>query len=295
MEFLPRLEEAAGWRMLGDPLVYPAANLAGYIGREARQYQAYEVMDLAVGEYERTDGEGRSTVEIYRFPDFVKAFGAYSERREAVQRFLEIENESFLGPHSVHIWRGPFYVRIVASGQGVVEPVQSLAAAVAERMPAAAGKPAVYDFFPTQNRILNSEGYSVGPVFGQPYLAGGFTVRFLVNEQPIDGVILPAPSKQVAEEVLGRWRTFFASNGRLLDPVPNLAEDNFVGEDRYQGRTSAFRLDRFVVAFRGFGETQQMVDLAIATDQRILNSIRQQLQAAERAARLGSQTPPARQ
>lgn len=286
MEFLPRREEVPGWQLLGDPHVYTGERLRSYIGRQAQQYIAYEVIDTTVGEYERTDVDGRATLEIYRFPDFVKAFGAYSTRRTAVQRALEIENSGFVGPHSIHVWRGPFYLRVTGTGEpGTLEAMEELVRAAAERMPPAPSKPAVFEFFPQASRLPQEDGYSAGPVFGQPYLAGGFTAKFDVDGQPIEGVILPAPSREVAAEVLIRLRSFFATNGRLLDPIPNLGEENFVGEDRFMGRMAAFRLDRFVVAFNGFGEKQPLIDLAIATDQRILNSIRQQLQAAERAAR----------
>lgn len=286
MEFLPRREEVPGWQLIGDPRVYPGDRLRSYIGRQSQQYLAYDVVDVTVGEYERTSGDGRATLEIYRFPDFVKAFGAYSTRRVAVKEWLALQNESFLGPHSIHVWRGPFYLRMTGTGDAeALEEMKKLVGESARRMPPAPGKPAVFEFFPQTSRVKNGEGYSAGPVFGQPYLAGGFTAKFEVNGLPIEGVILPAPTREVAAEVLGRFQSFFSTNGRLLDPIPNLGEENFVGEDRFMGRVAAFRLDRFVVAFNGFSDKQQLIELAIATDQRILNSIRAQLQAAERATR----------
>ncbi len=273
--------------MIGDPMVYPAEALASYIGRQAKQYVDYDAIDLTVADYQSPGGGVRATIEIYRFPDFVKAFGAYSSRRSAVLEPLPIVNEAFIAPHSIHLWRGPFYVRIVGRIDAANrEAFVALAQAVAGRMPEAPGLPAIFVFFPAETRLPNSGGYSAGPVFGQPYLSGAFTARFTgTEEQPVEGMILPAPSKEVAAEVLDRWEFFFATNGRVLDPIPNLGEDNFVAEDRFMGRTVAFRLDRFVVAYRSFGPVPRLAELAIATNQRILNSIRQQLQAAERAAR----------
>lgn len=285
MEYLPRAEEAPGWRLSGDPLVYPGANLGSYLGRQAEPFIDYEIQDATIGQYEQVEGEGRATVETYRFPDFVKAFGAFSGRKSSARKPLDLANDAFLGAFSAHVWRGPFYVRVVASDtpdQALIELVR----AVVERMPPAPGIPAVFQFLPSENRLQRSERYSAGPVFGQPYLAGGFTADYLVNEQPIEGAIIPAPSKDVATEIVDRYRAFFVNNGRLLDRIPNLGEDNLTAEDRYMGRTIAFRLDRFVVVFRSFGPMQDLLPLAIATDQRILNSIRVQLQAAERAARV---------
>lgn len=286
MQFLPRQEEVPGWRLVEDPLVYPANRLSGYIDQEARHFRTYEVIDLTVGEYERVDGGGTAVVEIFRFPDFVKAFGAYSTRRRPNAPSLEVANESFLGPNSIHIWRGPFYLRVLGAGRvNLTEPLIQLAKAVTSGMPQAPGKPAVFNFFPTANRVANSEKYSAEGGFGQPYLANAFTAQFDVDGAPVEGLILPAESKEAATRILQHYEAFFRTNGRLLDPIPNLGEGNMTAEDRFVGRTVAFRLDRFVIAFRGFVPRQQLVDLAIATDQRLLNTIRRQLEAAEDAAR----------
>lgn len=285
MQFLPRQEEVKGWRLIEDPLVYPANRLAGYIDQEARHFRTYEVIDLTVGEYERVDGGGTAIVEIFRFPDFVKAFGAYSTRRRPNAPGLDIENGSFLGPNSIHVWRGPFYIRVLGAGQvNLTEPLKQLAKAVAAEMPTAPGKPAVFNFFPTANRVANSEKYSAQPGLGQPYLANGFTAMFDVDGTQVEGLILPAESKEAATRILQQYETFFRTNGRVLDPIPNLGEGNMTAEDRFAGRSVAFRLDRFVIAFRGFVSRQQLVDLAIATDQRLLNKIRSQLEAADEAA-----------
>lgn len=284
MEYLPRAEEVPGWRLSGDPLVYPVEELGSYIGRQADQYLEYEIQDATIGQYEQVEGEGLATVEIYRFPDFVKAFGAFSRRKSSERKPLELENQAFLGSYSAHVWRGPFYVRVIGS-EIPEEELVGITRAVVDRMPPAPGIPAVFQFLPSENRVVRSEGYSAGPVFGQPYLAGGFTADYMVEDRPIEGAIIPAPSKEVASEILARYKAFFVNNGRLLDRIPNLGEDNLTAEDKFMGRTIAFRLDRFVVVYRSFGPLQDLLPLAIGTDQRILNSIRVQLQAADRAAR----------
>lgn len=283
MQFLPRQQEVPGWRLTEDPLVLPASALPEYLDQASEQFKVYDAVDLTVGEYQRVGTNGHATVEIFRFPDFVKAFGAYSTRRKSVVTFLDIPNEAFVGPHSIHIWRGPFYVRMIGAGaRDVREQMKVLAAAVAERMPAAPGKPAVFQFLPVEFRVINSETFSAGPAFGHPSLANAFTAQYLVGGEQIDGLILPAPTKPAAINILDRYRSFFATNGRLLDPVPNLGEDNFTAEDRYAGRTVAFRIDRFVIAFRGYGDKQKLVDLAAQADQKILGTIRKQLESAEK-------------
>lgn len=279
MQFLPRLEQAPGWRLELDPLVYPAAQLDSYLDVDAAHFKSYGAIDLTVGSYEHLGTPGFATVEIFRFPDFVKAFGAYSTRRTGALAFSDIQNESFVATHSIHVWRGPFYVRITGGpGQDVIAAMKSLATSVTAGMPAAPGKPGVFRFLPDAGRIPNSEQFNSGPGLGQPFLARAFTADYNINGRPVNGLIIPAATKPDAAKILNQFRTFFAANGRMMDPVPNLGEDNVTGEDKNFGRVVAFRLDRFVVVFRGYGDRQSVIDLAIAADQRILGSIRKELQ-----------------
>ncbi|HVT44878.1 MAG TPA: DUF6599 family protein [Thermoanaerobaculia bacterium] len=283
MQFLPRLGQAPGWRLENDPLVYPAEHLRSYLDAEARYFLLYEVIDVTVGHYARAGAEGFATVQIFRFPDFVKAFGAYSSRRKAVVEILDISNEAFLGPRSIHIWRGPFYVRIIGGGsEGTIDAMKALAGSVVTQMPAAPSRPAVFSFLPDEWRVPHSERFEAEAGLGHPVLKGAFAAEFDLGGQRIDGIVIPAPNKATATRILDELRSFFVTNGRLLDQVTNLGEDNFTAEDRTFGRTAAFRIDRFVVAFRGYGDRQQLIDLAIGTEQRILGSIRRQLQSADK-------------
>jgi hypothetical protein len=285
LQFLPRQEEAQGWRLEEDPLVLPAARLDVYLDQDAAHFRRYEVLDAAVGKYSAVGGRGFATVEIYRFPDFVKAFGAYSTRRKGPIQAFDLPNEAFVSKHGVHLWRGPFYVRVVGGGTpDGAESLKRLTAFVAERMPAAPSKPAVFNFFPTDQRLLNSERFSAESGFELVMLGNSFQASFAGTTVPIEGLIIPAANRDAAKRVLDGYRELFVRNGRVLDPVINLGEDNFTAEDKYMGRAVAFRIDRFVIAFSGFDDRQRLIDLAIATDTRILGTIRKQLVSAEKQA-----------
>ena len=202
--------------------------------------------------------------------------------KEGPAQYLPIQNEAFAKPRSINIWRGPFYVRIV--GAAPADALLRLANFVAERMPPAPGRPAVFSFLPDKDRVPNSERYTADAVFGQPFLADAFVASFNVDGDPIGGFVLPTANKETAAKILDAYRALYVRNGKLLDPIPNLGEDNFTGEDRYLGRTIAFRIDRFVVGFNGYRDRQHMVDLAAAADQRILGTIRKQLVNADQTA-----------
>jgi len=280
LQFLPRQQEAGIWKLEEDPIVVPGDRLESYLGDDARKYQRYGILDTTVGKYSGPDASTFATVEIYRFPDFVKAFGGYSMHKDGPYQVLPIANESFAKPRSINIWRGPFYVHITGASRG--DALFRLATFVADRMPPAPGRPAVFGFLPENGRVPNSERYSAEPVLGQPYLANAFLATYNIDGDVIEGLVLPAPNKETAAKILDAYRALYVRNGKLLDPIPNLGEDNFTGEDRYLGRTIAFRIDRFIVAFNGFRERQHLVDLATAADQRILGTIRKQLVNADK-------------
>jgi len=280
LQFLPRQQEAQIWRLDEDPIVIPGDHLNTYLGpAEAPRFARYETLDLTIGKYSTPVGAGFATVEIFRFPDFVKAFGAYSQQKSGNVRFLDIPNESFAKAHSVHVWRGPFYVRITGAGEG--DAVLRLARFVSDRMPPAPSKPAVFAFLPDGHRVTGSERYSADSAFGQVFLANSFQATFNVDNDVIEGIVIPAANKQTAENILDQYKGLYLHNGKLLDPIPNLGEDNFTAEDRFLGRVVAFRIDRFIVAFNGFHERQHLLDLATAADQRILGTIRKQLVNAD--------------
>ena len=262
----------------------PGERVSSYLGSDGEHFTKYEVVDMTAGKYLATQGQGFATVEIFRFPDFVKAFGAYSMRKEAARAFLPIQNEAYVSKFAVHLWRGPFYVRVTGGSQNAFAALTGLASFVAERMPPAPAKPAVFNFFPVDTRVPNSERYSAEKGFGQAMLGNSFQATFNIAGDMMEGLIVPSANKQAAAQILDAYRNLYIRNGKLLDPIPNLGEDNFTAEDKYLGRAVAFRLDRFVIAFNGFKDRQKLVDLAIATDTRILGSIRKQLVSAEKEA-----------
>lgn len=258
--------------------------MSAYLGTDGAHFSRYEVIDVTAGKYSATNGAGFATVEIFRFPDFVKAFGAYSMRKEAARRFIAIENEAYVSKFAVHVWRGPFYIRVTGGATNAFEALTGLASFIAARMPAAPSRPAVFSFFPTDTRVPNSERYSADQGFGQTLLGNSFQATFDVGGEKIDGLIIPAANKATASKILEAYRALYVRNGKLLDAVPNLGEGNFTAEDRYMGRAVAFRIDRFVIAFNGFKDRETLVNLAAATDARILGSIRKQLVTADKEA-----------
>src|SRR5205085_12154219 len=67
LQFLPRQQEAAGWKLDEDPIVIPGDHLSCYLDGDASHFAKYGSLDLTVGKYSGVSGDGFATVEIYRF------------------------------------------------------------------------------------------------------------------------------------------------------------------------------------------------------------------------------------
>jgi hypothetical protein len=283
LQYLPRQQEAPGWKLERDPMVVPANRLLGYLGDDARHFLPYQVLDLTLGKYSGANNNGFATVEIFRFPDSLRAFGAYSVRKIGPIRFLNLANEAFEAKHTIHLWRGQFYLRVAGGGSpDGNESLKKLIAFVSDKMPAAPGQPDAFNLFPTANRIAHSERYSVESGLQQSFLAHSFQVTFDLGGSPVEAIIVPSANPGAASQILNDYRNLYAHNGRLLDPVPNLGEDNFTAEDRYLGRAVAFRIDRFVVAFNGYKDRQGLVDLASAMDKGMVEAFGKKATTEER-------------
>ncbi|HYM61304.1 MAG TPA: DUF6599 family protein, partial [Thermoanaerobaculia bacterium] len=197
-----------------------------------------------------------------------RAFGAYSMRKDGLLRLLNIPNESFEKVHSVHVWRGEIYLRVIGSSPDA-GAITRLAGVVAGKIPPAAGKPEVLALFPEKGRVVNTERYSMTSAFGQRFLGNAFLASFNIDGDRIEGLIIPSASKSAATRILDQYRQLYVRNGKLLDPITNLGDEDFAAEDRYLGRVVALRIDRYVVAFNGFRDRQHLVALAAETAQRI--------------------------
>src|SRR5881392_1856537 len=58
LQFLPRQQEAAGWKLDEDPIVIPGDHLGSYLDSDAAHFARYALLDLTIGKYSATGGGG---------------------------------------------------------------------------------------------------------------------------------------------------------------------------------------------------------------------------------------------
>ncbi|HEY8183407.1 MAG TPA: hypothetical protein VII32_14285, partial [Thermoanaerobaculia bacterium] len=61
LQFLPRQQEAPGWKLETDPMVVPKEHIVHYLGPEGPVFAGYQALDDTVGKYSATNGSGFAT------------------------------------------------------------------------------------------------------------------------------------------------------------------------------------------------------------------------------------------
>src|ERR1041385_8604340 len=93
LQYLPRGQEAHGWQLQEDPIVVPAKQLVNYLDRDGARFAHYEALDVTSGKYRALGPQAVfAIVEIFRFPDFVRALGAWSTSKTDTRKPLQVAN-----------------------------------------------------------------------------------------------------------------------------------------------------------------------------------------------------------
>ncbi len=108
-------DHTAGWRWDGNELAYDARGLFAYMNGGAELYVAYGVHGLRVRKFERPD-RPPITLELYDMASSEDAWGVFSFERQDDD--AGIGQGSEFGGGLLRFWKGTFFVRVYADGEG---------------------------------------------------------------------------------------------------------------------------------------------------------------------------------
>jgi len=252
---------SSGWTLEGSPRIVSPDSLEAYLGQDASHYRLFGLLDLVVSNYVNPPEGLEVTVEVFRFDGATNAFGAYSTNRPEDATTMKLGDGAWLGRYAIHVLSDRYLLRVIGSKEQtstVVRLVEDFAA----RIPTTGHPPEPLNIFPTENRIAESERFVRGPAFGQNYLRASWLVDYQVGDSHIEALLHEAGGESTVAERLARYRQFFETNGRLLDPIPGLGDESFTGEDRLIGRAVVWRIGQELVAIQGIAPISDLERLA---------------------------------
>jgi len=253
------VDEVAGWKRDGEPLVYDSLNLWEYIDGSAEMYLAYDFEELIVQDF-LSEGGKSLKVEIYRHADPLDAFGIYSMYRDPSADFFRIGNEAFADDYCLHMWKGSFYVHICVfeEDSSLTGAMTDFARVIADGIKEVGELPSWVGAFPDSLSgaavVRKSVSYIRGGIVGRGWYPPAFSIEYRVGGTVRGGakVYLSRPGgEDEAGRVLERLIQSFEGSVRIeLLPLEGL--ETFTAEDRYLGKVFVARYKNWVLLGTGF-------------------------------------------
>jgi len=168
-----------------DIRIFAGESLFEYINGGAELYHLYHFTDVATADYKV--GSIELVADIYRFenPDF--AFGLYSSFRPSAAEIVEMGVEGFLTGNSLDFVKGEYLIRVIGyddseeSSAAIKTLAQNINAAIVRQT----GLPAIYNFFPDDNVLSQSEVVFAESYLGRIYLTDVYTRQYQFDEETI--------------------------------------------------------------------------------------------------------------
>jgi hypothetical protein len=135
LSLLPEAEKIRGWQRSGEHALYQDEALFDYLNGGAETFFDYGFKRALVQEYNR--GAARIILDIYEMSSSKGARGIFQKRGSADYQHVSVGEEGRLGDYYLIFYKGPFFVAVTGLSMEpeVIEGIESMAKAVAERIP----------------------------------------------------------------------------------------------------------------------------------------------------------------
>jgi hypothetical protein len=139
--------EAVGWTWDKKEMKYHSKSLFNYMNGAAELYLAYGFQTLMVRKFEKSN-QSPITLELYEMASSEDAYGLFSFDRQ--DEGAGIGQGSEFGGGFLRFWKGKYFVRIYADGEGteVASAVLTLGRTTAELIKEMGPEPELVDFIP---------------------------------------------------------------------------------------------------------------------------------------------------
>jgi hypothetical protein len=169
-----------GFRIVQGPTEYAPGNLFEYIDGGADAYLQFDFEDLQTATYLNAQ-RVEVTVDIYHHRDADRAYGIYSQERPAGSTPIPVGVEGHGGSDHLELVAGPFYVKLVQSGNKAESVLRLFADKVVAKLGGRRSPPAVLAAFPKAGKIPRSEKLAARNFLGHSFLHDGVAVPYQIE------------------------------------------------------------------------------------------------------------------
>lgn len=198
-----------GWRLYDDrALRFTAENLYEKIDGRAEFYLAYDMVEMTFASYER-DAQGGQFVDIsvYDMGTPTRAFGVFSGERTRGAPPLQLGREAYRTGANYYIWKGQYYVQIVASD--TTNELQDHGLDMAREVTGILrddGQPVWgLEALPQEDRVPGSEQYFLVDAMALDFMQNTYTAEYTKSGTLVTAFLSRRDSPESARDAVDRY------------------------------------------------------------------------------------------
>lgn len=233
----------------GAPVFY-GSNLWEYIDGAADQFLLFGMDGMIHQEFKA--GKVDLTVDIFSMGQAENAFGMYATERSTEAHFISMGTEGYSSQSSdgssttLIFFLGRYYIKLSGFGPGSSAVLDAFARAIAGRIDASPGWPALLAQLPVTHRIAHTEQYVLQNPLGHDFLSPAYSVKYQWEKNESTLLVSVAADGAEAERRLGLLEKHLRQYGQCA-AAPELGEGAIRGKTSYEGEIVARTVGRYLV------------------------------------------------
>lgn len=205
------------WNVFEGVKIFSAENLYEQINGRAELYLAYDVISLTIATFEKKSDIGEFIeLSIFDMGNPTNAFGIFSVERSQGEKALDLGRASYRSDSNAYIWKGKYYIAIVASD--TTEELRLLGLDLAHRVISFltdSGDPVWgLSALPQENRVPDSVQYFKVDAMGLDFMQNTYTAKYCKDDAEITAFLSQQSSFDSALDSLERYAKHAAKYGR---------------------------------------------------------------------------------
>ena len=199
--------QISGWKINLNDQVYDANNLWDIIDGAADLFLEYAFINLHTAYYVNADSL-EIKVEIYRHNTPLDAFGIYSQERDPKYNFIKIGVQGYMQPGVLNFLTGCYYIKMSSYKQGdeAKKALLLIAKRIEEQLAQKNSLPEIFQFFPKEEKLTNTEQYIASNFLGYSFLKSVTTALYkFENNTPFKLFVIEAESSVKAKLILEEY------------------------------------------------------------------------------------------
>jgi hypothetical protein len=204
------------WTLAETADTFSAENLYERINGRAELYLSYDVVSLTTATFER----GENSLEyielsVYDMGTPVNGFGIFSVERFPGDPPLDLGRLSYQSDASVYVWKGQFYIVVIASD--FTEQLSQLSLEIAQQAVAFLsdeGEPVWgLSAFPQENLIQDSIQYFNADALGLEFMGQTYTAKYRHGDKEIMALLSRKKSEEAATKTVSLYAKYSEQYG----------------------------------------------------------------------------------